>query len=122
LRHEGPEILQRRPKLLVHEERHSTQYAYCLGVVMVVLYVLAAAWSWLRTGDPASRNIFERLAGLADGGYTEHPIRPLFGRSWAVRQPTEVSGMPEATAAPGAAAATDAAAATEIPSAPDRLS
>jgi hypothetical protein len=121
LRHEGPEILQRRPRLLVHEERHSTQYAYCLGVVMVVLYLLAAAWSWLRTGDPASRNIFERLAGLADGGYTEHPVRPLFGRSRAGLRRVEVSAVPEATATPGAAAATDAAAATEVPPASDRL-
>ena len=45
VRHEGPEILQRRPRLLVHEERHATQYAYCLGVAMVLLYVLASAWS-----------------------------------------------------------------------------
>ena len=83
MRHEGPEILQRRPRLLVHEERHSTQYAYCLGVAMVLLYVLASAWSLLRTGDPASRNIFERLAGLADGGYTEH----RYGRSSAGSAP-----------------------------------
>jgi hypothetical protein len=121
LRHEGPDILQRRPRLLVHEARHSTQYAYCLGVVMVALYLLAAAWSWLRTGDPASRNIFERLAGLADGGYTEHPVRPLFGRSRGVRRPAEVGAVPEATRAPGTVAATEAAAATEVPPAPDRL-
>jgi hypothetical protein len=37
--------------------------------------VLAAAWSWVRTGDPASRNLFERAAGLADGGYRERPLR-----------------------------------------------
>jgi hypothetical protein len=121
LRHEGPEILQRRPRLLVHEERHSTQYAYCLGVVMVLLYVLASTWSLLRTGDPASRNIFERLAGLADGGYTEHPVRPLFRRSRAVRSPAEVRAVPEATAVPKATAAPEAAAATERPPAVDRL-
>ena len=115
LRHEGPEILQRRPRLLVHEERHSTQYAYCLGVVMVLLYILASTWSLLRTGDPASRNIFERLAGLADGGYAEHPVRPLFRRSRAVRSPAEVRAVPEATAAP------EAAAATEVPPTVDRL-
>jgi len=121
VRHEGPEILQRRPRLLVHEERHSTQYAYCLGVAMVLLYVLASAWSLLRTGDPASRNIFERLAGLADGGYTEHPVRPLFRRSRAVRSPAEVTAAPEATAVPEATAAPGAAAATEGPPAADRL-
>jgi hypothetical protein len=31
----------------------------------------------VRTGDYASRNVFERKAGLADGGYTEHPLRSV---------------------------------------------
>jgi len=75
-----PEILQRRPRLLAHESRHATQYAYCLGPVMLILYGIAAGWSWLRTGDPASRNIFERRAGLLDGGYRERPLRPVFRR------------------------------------------
>ncbi len=61
--------LARRPRLLAHEGRHATQYAWCVGPVMLPLYGLAAAWSWLRCGDPATRNVFERLAGLADGGY-----------------------------------------------------
>jgi hypothetical protein len=87
----------------------------------VLLYVLASAWSLLRTGDPASRNIFERLAGLADGGYTEHPVRPLFRRSRALRSPAEVTAAPEATAMPEATAAPGAAAATEVPPAADRL-
>ncbi|MCU0282875.1 MAG: hypothetical protein MUD13_03115 [Candidatus Nanopelagicales bacterium] len=63
--------------LLAHEERHATQYALCGGVLMPVGYVAAAGWSWLRTGDVASRNPFERWAGLADGGYRERPVRPL---------------------------------------------
>lgn len=75
-----PEVLERRPQLLVHEARHATQYAICLGPAMLVLYVLAAAWSWVRTGDPASRNVFERHAGLLDGGYKERPLRPVFRR------------------------------------------
>ena len=66
-----------RVPLLVHEERHATQYALCGGVVMPVLYLGAAGWSWLRTGDFASRNVFERRAGLVDGGYRERPVRPL---------------------------------------------
>ncbi|MGH8775495.1 MAG: hypothetical protein ACRDWI_10090 [Jiangellaceae bacterium] len=70
----------KRPTLMAHEARHATQYAFCLGPVMLPLYGLAAAWSWVRTGDPASRNVFERLAGLADGGYRERPVRPLFRR------------------------------------------
>lgn len=72
--------LTRRPSLMVHEARHASQYAWCLGPVMLVLYVLASGWSWMLTGDPASRNPFERLAGLADGGYTERPLRKALRR------------------------------------------
>jgi len=62
------------PALLGHEERHSTQYAWCLGVPFLPLYFLAAAWSLWRTGNPASGNIFERHAGLQAGGYLDlHP-------------------------------------------------
>jgi hypothetical protein len=71
----GPEVLERRPTLLVHEARHASQYAVLLGPLMLLPYVLAAAWSWMRTGDPASRNVFERGAGLSDGGYRERPLR-----------------------------------------------
>jgi hypothetical protein len=66
-----------RPVLIKHEERHSWQYFCLIGLPMLPLYVLAAGWSFLRTGCPASRNIFERLANLDDGNYTEYPIRPL---------------------------------------------
>jgi hypothetical protein len=61
--------LSTRPRLLLHEERHSWQYVVCLGLPMLPLYVLAAGWSWLRGGDPGTHNVFERAAGLADGGY-----------------------------------------------------
>lgn len=74
------ERLARRPMLLAHEGRHSTQYAWCLGPVMLLLYATCSGWSWLRTGDPASRNLFERRAGLVDGGYLERPTRPLLRR------------------------------------------
>ena len=72
-------MLERRA-LIRHEMRHTVQYAWCLGVVMLVLYVLAAACSWVLTGDPASQNPFERLAGLEDGSYRERPLRPMFTR------------------------------------------
>jgi hypothetical protein len=62
--------------LFRHEARHATQYACCGGVVMVPLYLLAAAASWALTGDFGARNVFERRAGLADGGYTDKPLRP----------------------------------------------
>jgi hypothetical protein len=67
-RHEAAWLLA-RPRLLQHEDRHVTQYAWLLGPVLLPLYVVAAAVSWLATGDHASWNPFERLAGLDDGGY-----------------------------------------------------
>lgn len=65
------EWLLDRPRLLRHEGRHAWQYAACLGLPMLPLYVVASAWSYLRGGDVAVHNPFERLAGLADGGYPE---------------------------------------------------
>ena len=62
--------------LFRHEARHATQYAWCGGVLMVPLYLAAAAVSWALTGDFGARNVFERRAGLADGGYTDKPLRP----------------------------------------------
>lgn len=67
----GPDAAFANPVLLQHEERHSTQYAWCLGVPFLVFYFLAAVWSVLRTGDPASGNLFERRAGLEAGGYVD---------------------------------------------------
>ena len=65
----GPAEALGNPVLLGHEERHSTQYAWCLGVPFLPLYFLAAAWSVLRTGNPGLANPFERHAGLQAGGY-----------------------------------------------------
>ena len=59
-----------------HEARHATQFAWCGGVVMIPLYLAAAGLSWALTGDFGARNVFERRAGLADGGYTDRPLRP----------------------------------------------
>jgi hypothetical protein len=63
------------PPLLAHESRHATQYAWCAGLPFLVLYAAAVGWSLLRTGDTASRNVFERHAGLAAGGYRERAVR-----------------------------------------------
>ncbi|MCU1516435.1 MAG: hypothetical protein JWQ75_1156 [Pseudarthrobacter sp.] len=65
------ERLTTNAALLGHEERHCSQYAGCLGLPFLPLYFLAAGWSQLRTGNPASANIFERLAGLEAGGYVD---------------------------------------------------
>lgn len=64
------------PNVLRHEARHSTQWSW-LGPLFLPLYGTAVAWSWLRTGDRAAGNAFERGAGLADGGYPDVPPRPL---------------------------------------------
>ena len=72
--------LAAREALLTHEARHATQYACCGGLVMLPLYFLAAGVSWGMTGDFGARNVFERRAGLADGGYTDKPLRPVLAR------------------------------------------
>jgi hypothetical protein len=69
-------MLGRFPALLQHEEHHTWQYLCCLGLPFYPLYGVCMAWSVLRTGDRAARNAFERGAGLATGGYVDHPIRP----------------------------------------------
>ena len=61
-------------ELLRHETAHATQWAWCV-VLFLPLYLLAAGWSYARTGDHWSRNAFERRAGLAAGGYVERPLR-----------------------------------------------
>ena len=61
--------------LLDHEDRHSTQYAWCLGLPFLLFYFAAAAWSAVRYGDPASGNPFERHAGLEAGGYVDRRRR-----------------------------------------------
>ena len=80
----GNVILTRRPALdagsvlFRHEARHSTQYAWCGGLAMLPLYFTAAGVSWLISGDMGAWNVFERAAGLADGGYnTARPLRPV---------------------------------------------
>jgi len=80
----GNVVLTRLPEppagaLLAHESRHASQYAV-LGPLFLPAYGLAAAWSWALTGDWGARNLFERLAGLADGGYTRRPLRARPGR------------------------------------------
>jgi len=77
----GPDEALANPVLLGHEERHATQYAWCLGVPFLPLYFLAAAWSLVRTGNPGSANFFERHAGLQAGGYP--PALPTHERNEA---------------------------------------
>ena len=67
-------------RLFRHEARHATQFAWCGGVVMIPLYLAAAGVSWVLTGDFGARNVFERRAGLSDGGYLDRPLRPALRR------------------------------------------
>jgi hypothetical protein len=71
--------------LFRHEARHSTQYAWCGGLLMLPAYFAAAGLSWLLCGDVGSWNAFERAAGLADGGYADRPLRPDLKRRCAGR-------------------------------------
>lgn len=77
----GNVIITRRDELATdsslfrHEARHTTQYAWCGGLLMLPFYFAAAGVSWLLCGDPGSVNPFERGAGLAEGGYVTRPLR-----------------------------------------------
>ena len=63
------------PTLMAHEDEHAWQYAYCLGLPFVPLYMGAMLWSMIRSGDRASANHFELQAGLETGGYRHNPTR-----------------------------------------------
>ena len=80
------DVLGRDTVLLRHEARHATQYAWCGGLLMLPLYFAAAGVSWLLSGDFGAWNIFERCAGLADGGYAGRPLRPRL-RTRGLRRP-----------------------------------
>ncbi|RVX44634.1 hypothetical protein EDD27_7377 [Nonomuraea polychroma] len=61
-------------RLLLHEGRHATQWAWCVGLPMLPLYLLAMLVSVMLCGHQATYNIFERLADLEDGGYPRAPL------------------------------------------------
>lgn len=74
-------LLEPGTPLLRHEARHSTQYAWSGGLLMLPFYFAAAGVSWLLSGDFGAWNAFERGAGLADGNYTARPLRPQLRRT-----------------------------------------
>jgi hypothetical protein len=104
------------PRLLRHEARHATQFAWCGGLVMVPLYLAAAGVSWALTGDFGSRNVFERLAGLADGGYADRPLRPALA-TWvtASRGPLRPAAGPDGDAPGPVSAGRDGSTASPSP-------
>jgi hypothetical protein len=87
-------------RLFRHEARHATQFAWCGGVAMIPLYLAAAGVSWALTGDFGARNVFERQAGLADGGYADTPLRPALRRVTGSSRRARAPGRPD----PGPAA------------------
>jgi hypothetical protein len=73
-----PEQLAERPRLLDHEARHCTQWAWFLGPAgFLPAYLGASVWSWWKVRDFARGNPFEVRAGLVDGGYERDPDPPL---------------------------------------------
>lgn len=60
--------------LLEHEEAHTWQWFYCLGLPFLLAYSACLGWSMLRTGDRALGNFFERQAGLESGGYLSEQL------------------------------------------------
>jgi len=76
-----PEYLlaPQKARLLHHESRHSVQAAI-FGPFFLPLYGFGQLYSWLVSGDHGGRNLFERWAGLEDGGYLRHPVRPGLAR------------------------------------------
>lgn len=63
------DLVARHPDVLHHEEQHSWQWSYCLGLPFLPLYFAMMAWSTWRTGNRAWFNFFEQQAGLVTGGY-----------------------------------------------------
>lgn len=100
----GNVIITRRESLALdtplcrHETRHSTQYAWCGGLLMLPLYFAAAGVSWLVSGDVGAWNAFERGAGLADGNYTDRPLRQwaqwALGKRRAGEHPVHLAAVP----------------------------
>ena len=95
------EVLEPGTPLLWHEARHSTQYAWCGGVLMLPLYFTAAAVSWLISGDFGAWNVFERGAGLADGNYTARPLRLALRFQRSAPSPLGADGPPGLGSGPG---------------------
>jgi len=94
-------VLEPDTPLLRHEARHSTQYAWCGGLLMLPLYFTAAGVSWLVSGDFGSWNVFERGAGLADGNYTARPLRPVFSLKRSAPAALRAGGPPDLGSDPG---------------------
>jgi hypothetical protein len=88
-------VLEPDTPLLRHEARHSTQYAWCGGLLMLPLYFTAAGVSWLLSGDFGAWNVFERGAGLTDGNYAARPLRPALRLGTSSPSPLRADAPPD---------------------------
>ena len=95
------DVLEPGTPLLRHEARHSTQYAWCGGVLMLPLYFTAAGVSWLVSGDFGAWNLFERGAGLADGNYSARPLRAALRSPRSLPSLLRAGGPPDLGSGPG---------------------
>ena len=76
-------MVQGHVGVLVHEGRHSTQYAFCGGLAAIPLYGAASLASYFATGDWSKANLFEVRAGEIDeGGYSAPPDSSKPIRAW----------------------------------------
>jgi hypothetical protein len=55
--------------LLIHELKHSEQYAKFGGIIFLALYLFASIKSFIIYKNVWQGNIYEIQAGLEDGGY-----------------------------------------------------
>lgn len=69
-------LTRQHPLIIEHELAHARQWALCLGLPFLPLYLVATAWSRLRTGTNHEANLFEVRADLAKGGYRAPVRRP----------------------------------------------
>ena len=95
------DVLEPGTPLLRHEARHSTQYAWCGGLLMLPLYFTAAGVSWLVSGDFGAWNVFERGAGLADGNYSARPLRAALRSPRSLPSLLRAGGPPDLGSGPG---------------------
>lgn len=68
------DLERHRRGTIEHEDLHAWQWSALAGLPFLPAYLIAVGWSWLRTGDVASGNVFERAAGLTTGGYRDLPV------------------------------------------------
>jgi hypothetical protein len=61
------QMLSRNPQLIKHEEAHTWQYLYCLGLYYIP-YVIFTGWSVIRTGDRAAE-LLRAPGGTEHGGH-----------------------------------------------------